>query len=168
MKTRNVVAFSAMAVLLLVLLVLNLAVGSTSVPFPEVWKALAGTSSDATASNVVLQLRLPRALAAVVLGGALALSGYLLQTFFHNPIAGPFILGVSSGAKLTVAIAMVIAMSNALPMSSAAMVAAAFVGAMLSMGLVLRPPDVCPHHWRSHDRVPVFRHYRIRYHVCRG
>ncbi|MBO6152813.1 MAG: iron chelate uptake ABC transporter family permease subunit, partial [Clostridia bacterium] len=70
MKTRNVVAFSAMAVLLLVLLVLNLAVGSTSVPFPEVWKALAGTSSDATASNVVLQLRLPRALAAVVLGGA--------------------------------------------------------------------------------------------------
>lgn len=137
MKTRNVVAFSAMAVLLLVLLVLNLAVGSTSVPFPEVWKALAGTSSDATASNVVLQLRLPRALAAVVLGGALALSGYLLQTFFHNPIAGPFILGVSSGAKLTVAIAMVIAMSNAFPMSSAAMVAAAFVGAMLSMGLVL-------------------------------
>ena len=127
MKTRNVIAFAAMAALLLVLLVLNLCVGSTSVPFGDVWHALFGSSTDATASNVVLQLRLPRALAAIVLGGALALSGYLLQTFFHNPIAGPFILGVSSGAKLTVALAMVIAMSRALPVSSAAMVAAACI-----------------------------------------
>ena len=107
MKSRNVIAFAAMAVLLLVLLVMNLCIGSSSVPVSEVWHALTGRATDATAANVVLQLRLPRALAAIVLGGALALSGYLLQTFFHNPIAGPFILGISSGAKLTVAIAMV-------------------------------------------------------------
>lgn len=119
---RTALGFGLMGLLLLALFWLNLRIGSAHVPLSDV---------------VVLQLRLPRALAAVVLGGALALSGYLLQTFFHNPIAGPFILGVSSGAKLTVAIAMVIALGRAQVMNSAAMVAAAFVGAMLSMGAVL-------------------------------
>ena len=137
MKSRNLFAFSAMVVLLFVLLVLNLCIGSTPVPVSEVWHALTGSSSDATATNVVLQLRLPRALAAVVLGGALALSGYLLQPFCHNPLAGPFILGVSSGARLTGAVAMVIFLSRSRAMSSAGMVAAAFVGAMASMALVL-------------------------------
>ncbi|MBQ1369724.1 MAG: iron chelate uptake ABC transporter family permease subunit, partial [Clostridia bacterium] len=101
-RYRNAMAFAAMIVLLLVLLVMNLCIGSSSAPVSDVWLALTGRATDATAANVVLQLRLPRALAAIVLGGALALSGYLLQTFFHNPIAGPFILGISSGAKLTV------------------------------------------------------------------
>ena len=57
--------------------------------------------------TILLQLRLPRTILAAVLGGALALSGYLLQTFFHNPIAGPFVLGISSGAKMVVALVMV-------------------------------------------------------------
>ena len=109
-RYRNAMAFAAMIALLLVLLVMNLCIGSSSVPVSDVWLALTGRATDATVANVVLQLRLPRALAAIVLGGALALSGYLLQTFFHNPIAGPFILGISSGAKLTVAIAMVFAL----------------------------------------------------------
>ncbi|MBO4383689.1 MAG: iron ABC transporter permease, partial [Clostridia bacterium] len=86
---------------------------------------------------VVLRLRLPRALAAILLGGALALSGYLLQTFFHNPIAGPFILGISSGAKLTVAAAMIFSLSRTHYLGAAGMVVAAFVGAMMSMGFVL-------------------------------
>ena len=136
-KTRNIIAFSAMMVLLLVLLVLNLCIGSTSVDLSGVWHALTGGSADPVASSVILQLRLPRALAAVILGGALALSGYLLQTYFHNPIAGPFILGLSSGAKLTVALAMILFLSHSRTPSSVVMVLAAFVGAMLAMGLVL-------------------------------
>lgn len=136
-RRRSGLAFVAMIVLLLTLLLLNLCIGSTSLPLKDVWAALTGSSDDALASNVVLALRLPRALAAVLLGGALALSGYLLQTFFHNPIAGPFILGVSSGAKLTVAIAMVVFMNHTRPLTSTGMVAAAFVGAMFSMGLIL-------------------------------
>ena len=84
-----------------------------------------------------MEIRFPRALAAAVLGGALALSGYLLQTFFQNPIAGPFILGISSGAKLVVALVMVCSLGRAVHVSSMVMIAAAFVGAMISMGFVL-------------------------------
>ena len=62
--------------------------------------------------EIALRIRLPRAVAACLLGGALALSGFLLQTFFANPIAGPFTLGISSGAKLTVAIAMICALQR--------------------------------------------------------
>ena len=80
---------------------------------------------------------MPRAIAAMILGGALALAGYLLQTFFHNPIAGPFVLGISSGAKMIVALVMVFLLGNAIRVSSLAMIAAAFLGAMLSMGFVL-------------------------------
>lgn len=134
---KSVAGFSAMGVLLVVLFLMNLAIGSTSVSLTAVWDALFGSSSDPTTSNVILQLRLPRALAAIVLGGALALSGYLLQTYFHNPIAGPFILGVSSGAKLTVALAMIVFLSHSRTPGSAVMVVAAFVGAMIAMSLVL-------------------------------
>ena len=76
-------------------------------------------------------------LAALILGGALSVSGYLLQTFFHNPIAGPFVLGISSGAKLTVSVTMVALLSRGLVSTSAVLIAAAFAGAMLSMGFVL-------------------------------
>ncbi len=76
-------------------------------------------------------------MAATILGGALALSGYLLQTFFHNPIAGPFVLGISSGAKLAVALIMVFLLGNAIKISSFLLILAAFIGAMVSMGFVL-------------------------------
>ncbi|MBQ9346778.1 MAG: iron ABC transporter permease [Oscillibacter sp.] len=88
-------------------------------------------------SAVVWRIRLPRAAAACLLGGALSVSGFLLQTFFSNPIAGPFVLGISSGAKLTVALVMIAALDFGLSLSAAAMVLAAFAGSLLSMGLVL-------------------------------
>ena len=91
----------------------------------------------ATQRRILLQIRLPRLLAALILGGALSVSGYLLQTFFHNPIAGPFVLGISSGAKLTVSVTMVALLSRGLVSTSAVLIAAAFAGAMLSMGFVL-------------------------------
>ena len=87
--------------------------------------------------HIVWRIRLPRILASVVLGGALSVSGFLLQTFFANPIAGPFVLGISSGAKLTVALAMIFFLQQGLVMNSATMVLSAFAGALLSMGFIL-------------------------------
>lgn len=72
-----------------------------------------------------------------LLGGALSVSGFLLQTFFANPIAGPFVLGISSGAKLVVAFVMILFLGKGLFMGSASMIVAAFAGSMLSMGFVL-------------------------------
>ncbi len=123
--------------LTLFFLALNLCAGSVRIPLGEVLNILGGREADGTFTDIIMEIRFPRALAAAVLGGALALSGYLLQTFFQNPIAGPFILGISSGAKLVVALVMVCSLGRAVHVSSMVMIAAAFVGAMISMGFVL-------------------------------
>lgn len=73
----------------------------------------------------------------MILGGALGLSGYLLQTFFHNPIAGPFVLGISSGAKMLVALVMIGFLKRGITLSSSTMIVSAFFGSMISMGFVL-------------------------------
>lgn len=88
-------------------------------------------------ARILLDIRMPRTIAAILLGGALALAGYLLQTFFHNPIAGPFVLGISSGAKMAVALVMVVLMGHSVRVTSADMILSAFLGALLSMGFVL-------------------------------
>lgn len=129
--------FAGLAALAFLLLCLNISIGSVAVPISEVLKGMMGKSSDAAFGSIVRQIRFPRAAAAILLGGALALSGYLLQTFFHNPIAGPFVLGISSGAKLAVALVMVFFLGNALTVSSFVLILAAFAGAMLAMGFVL-------------------------------
>jgi iron complex transport system permease protein len=87
--------------------------------------------------NIIWKIRLPRILTAALLGGALALAGFLLQTFFSNPIAGPFVLGISHGAKLTVALVMIYYISHFGSTPSIALVAAAFLGSMISTGFIL-------------------------------
>lgn len=136
-RIRYLAAYGALAALLLLLLGLNVCIGSVPVPFSDVLKNFSGQEIGETERNILMQIRLPRALAAAILGGALGLSGYLLQTFFHNPIASPFVLGISSGAKLVVALVMVFFLGNFVKVSSAALILAAFVGAFLSMGFVL-------------------------------
>ena len=136
-RSRYGTAYVILVLLVLALLAVNVCAGSVSIPFSEVMKILGGNQADAVFTDIVLQIRFPRALAAAILGGGLALSGYLLQTFFHNPIAGPFILGISSGAKLVVALVMVAALGRAVQVSSLAMILAAFAGAMIAMGFVL-------------------------------
>lgn len=136
-RRRYILSFAVLAGLLLVFLVWNICAGSVSIFLDEIIKSLLGQDIGETAANILWRIRLPRALAAIILGGALGLAGYLLQTFFHNPIAGPFVLGISSGAKLTVALVMVFSLGNSLRASSAVMIIAAFVGAMISMGFVL-------------------------------
>ncbi len=136
-RLRYTIAFIILAVFVLVMLVVNICLGSVKIPFGDLIKVLMGSSQDFTASQIVWEIRMPRAFAALILGGALALSGYLLQTFFHNPIAGPFVLGISNGAKLTVALVMVYFVGRAMHISSLVMILAAFAGAMISMGFVL-------------------------------
>ena len=137
-KTRKIRCFTTfiiLIILIIILLIMNVCIGTVHISF----KAAFATFYDHSdrVGRIVWDIRMPRAIAAMILGGALALAGYLLQTFFHNPIAGPFVLGISSGAKMVVALVMVFLLGNAIRVSSLAMIAAAFWGAMLSMGFVL-------------------------------
>ena len=93
------VVTALLAVALIVLVGANLCIGSVLVPANHIPGILSGGAANSMESQVIWEIRLPRVLSAVLLGGALSLSGFLLQTFFNNPIADPFILGVSSGAK---------------------------------------------------------------------
>ena len=137
-RTRRLAAaYIALAAAVAVLFALNLFWGSVSLAPGAVLTALLGKGGDALAGNIILQLRLPRAMMAALLGAALSAAGYLLQTFFANPIAGPFVMGVSSGAKLAVALTMVVFLDRGMLTSSATMIAAAFAGAMAAMAFVL-------------------------------
>lgn len=134
---RMGLCYGILVLLLSAMLLWNLCAGSTVTDMGSVIRILLGDASDETAYRIVWRIRLPRILASVILGGALSVSGFLLQTFFANPIAGPFVLGISSGAKLTVALAMILFLQQGLIMNSAVMVLSAFVGALLSMGFIL-------------------------------
>ena len=130
-------SFFLLFVLLALLVVWNINAGSVSLSGAEILRILFSPSDGSTEFGIVRTLRLPRICAAVILGGGLSVSGFLLQTFFANPIAGPFVLGISSGAKLVVSLVMISLLSRGLAASSAALIGAAFVGAMLSMGFIL-------------------------------
>ena len=138
-RARRATAFDLAVLLALgALFVANLCLGSVETSPAEVLRILAAGPSDAsTATQVIWQIRLPRAIEAVLLGGALSLSGFLLQTFFNNPIADPFVLGVSSGAKLVVALVMIVVLGAGQVMSPALSVGAAAAGSLVTMGFVL-------------------------------
>ena len=136
-QVRIAGAFLLLIMLLLLSLIWSICSGSVSVPIMEFLQELREPKLRGMAWTIILEIRLPRALAALILGGALALSGYLLQTFFHNPIAGPFVLGISSGSKLLVALVMVGFLEWNITINSGMLVAAAFAGALLSMLFVL-------------------------------
>lgn len=136
-RRRYVAAFAVMIVLAAVLLIMNICIGSVNVPLKDILNIISGRAYDETTWDIIMSSRFPRTIAAAVLGGALALSGYLLQTFFHNPIAGPFTLGISSGSKLVVSITMVVLAGSVSYVSSFMLIGSAFIGAMISMGFVL-------------------------------
>ena len=129
---RLLCGYGLLLALLCVLLVCNLNAGSVPLPAGRVVRILLGQPDE----NAAI-IRLPRLLAAAILGGALSVSGFLLQTFFANPIAGPFVLGISSGAKLVVALVLIAALEHGLVLHSAALILAAFAGSMISMGFIL-------------------------------
>lgn len=132
---RYFAAFLFLGCCIVVLAVINICIGSVRISLADILASVQGKEIEN--AGILWDIRMPRMLAALILGGALGLAGYLLQTFFRNPIAGPFVLGISSGAKMTVALVMVGFLKYAVTVSSAALIAAAFAGAMLSMGFVL-------------------------------
>lgn len=140
-RSKKAIYFMTMLILFvvcnIVFLVVNLICGSVSVPLNDVVCFVMEGVIEDTYRSIIMDIRFPRAMAAMILGGALSLSGYLLQTFFHNPIAGPFVLGISSGSKLIVAIVMVLLAGSSLKVNSITLIVAAFMGAIISMGFVL-------------------------------
>lgn len=103
MKSRNTILFTLLAVAIVALFVADLAIGSTAIPLSDVWAALTGGECDVAMRDIVLKIRLIKAVMALLAGAALAVSGLQMQTLFRNPLAGPYVLGVSSGASLGVA-----------------------------------------------------------------
>ena len=156
---RSISRFFLAVVLLLALLawglVLNVNTGSVDIPagqvFSMVWDAIRAEAHDlfaredtlslvtgaSTESKIIFSIRMPRMLLAAILGGALSVAGFLLQTFFRNPIAGPFVLGISSGAKMVVSFVMIFALRYVSRVTSAMMILAAFAGSLLIVGVVL-------------------------------
>lgn len=117
---------------------LSLAIGSVSIPLPEVLTTLlGGTPTRPGWRTIIWQFRLPRALTAMLAGSALAVSGLQLQTLFHNPLAGPFVLGISSGASLGVAIIVLASQQLGLVYGDMGIVTAACIGAASAAMLVI-------------------------------
>ena len=144
--------------LLLAGLVINANTGSVSIPAADVFRMIfqglryslqnllsggkytaelsAITEAD-TASQILFRIRLPRVLLAALLGGALSVSGYMLQVFFRNPIAGPFVLGISSGAKMVVGATLIFLIPKGRQTGSMPLMFSAFAGSLLITLLVL-------------------------------
>jgi len=131
-----------MILLIVVLFALNILVGSVSIPMSDVWHILwGGEDVKPSWQYIILESRLPQALTALLAGGALAVSGLMLQTAFRNPLAGPSIFGINSGAGLGVALVMLL-LGGSISTGSVsisgfvAVLLAAFVGAMIVMALI--------------------------------
>ena len=137
MKKRVFAAYIALAVLLIALVLLNILLGSSSLTAGAALRILFAHDTAGKFGRIVWDIRMPRILAALFLGGALSVSGFLLQTFFANPIAGPYILGISSGSKLVVACAMVFGMTHGIMLHSLTMIISAFIGAVAVTGAIL-------------------------------
>lgn len=104
-QQKHTKQFIILVALLVFLFFINISLGSVSIPFQEIFDILlGGTSSKESWQTIVLNFRVPKALTAVLVGSALSISGLLMQTLFRNPLAGPFVLGISSGASLGVAL----------------------------------------------------------------
>ena len=136
-RSRYTVVFLGLLAAFFVIIVLNINTGNVHISVPKILRILFMRDGDAVEYSIIWKIRLPRILMAAILGGALSLSGFLLQTFFSNPIAGPFMLGISSGAKMVVALAMIIFLKHIGHFSSGVLVLAAFIGSLLSTGFIL-------------------------------
>ena len=136
-RFRYIAGFIALIILLIILVLVNICMGTVSISVNDIVSAIGKDAADSYESRIILDIRMPRMFAALVLGGALSVSGFCLQTFFSNPIAGPFVLGISSGAKLVVALVLIYFVGQGVSTTSFMMVAAAFAGAMISMVFVL-------------------------------
>lgn len=105
-KQKNyIVHFTILSILLILVFLANISLGQSSIPFPEILSSLSGKgASKPTWEFIILEYRLPKAITAIIVGSGLSIAGLIMQTLFRNPLADPFVLGLSSGASLGVAI----------------------------------------------------------------
>lgn len=140
MRHRTVTLFVILSILLLVLFVLDLLVGAVYIPIKDIWGAIIGEEVSSATRLIVLDIRLMKAIVAVVAGVALSVSGLQMQTLFRNPLAGPYVLGISSGASLGVAIFILgmplLGIVNNSAISSIGTAGAAWIGSALSLAFI--------------------------------
>ena len=127
MRSRSVLLFTALAALTLFLFLLDLAVGAVAVPLGDVWAALTGGDCPRATAKIILNIRLIKAVVALLAGAALSVSGLQMQTLFRNPLAGPYVLGLSSGASLGVALVVLAGVGSSIGIAGAAWLGAAIV-----------------------------------------
>ena len=127
MRSRSVLLFTALAALTLFLFLLDLAVGAVAVPLGGVWAALTGGDCPRATAKIILNIRLIKAVVALLAGAALSVSGLQMQTLFRNPLAGPYVLGISSGASLGVALVVLAGVGSSIGIAGAAWLGAAIV-----------------------------------------
>ena len=127
MRSRSVLLFTALAALTLFLFLLDLAVGAVAVPLGDVWAALTGGDCPRATAKIILNIRLIKAVVAFLAGAALSVSGLQMQTLFRNPLAGPYVLGISSGASLGVALVVLAGVGSSIGIAGAAWLGAALV-----------------------------------------
>ena len=136
-RMRYTAVFVGMVIVLIVVTVLNINTGNVNISVPEILQSILGLNPDKGTNDIIWGLRMPRIIMGLVLGGALGVAGFLLQTFFNNPIAGPFVLGISHGSKMMVALAMIVFIDAFGSVSSYVLVVASFIGALMSTGFIL-------------------------------
>ena len=136
-RSRYTLVFVLLILAFGLITVLNINTGNVHISLSEIIDILLKKATDTKEYSIIWKIRLPRILMAAILGGALSLSGFLLQTFFENPIAGPFVLGISSGAKMVVALTMIYYLGRAVNVTSYTLIIAAFIGSLISIGFIL-------------------------------
>ena len=127
MRSRSTILFSILITLTVGLFLLDLAVGAVNIPIRDVWAALTGGNCSRATEKIVLNIRLIKAIVALLAGAALSVSGLQMQTLFRNPLAGPYVLGISSGASLGVALVVLVGVGSSIGIAGAAWLGAAIV-----------------------------------------
>ena len=139
--SRTALLFTLLTLLTAALFIGDLAVGSVDIPLREVWAALTGGNCDPTYATIIQKIRLLKALTALLAGSALAASGLQMQTLFRNPLAGPYVLGISSGASLGVAMfllgAPLLGVAGHSFVQSLGIAGAAWIGSALVLAIVM-------------------------------
>ena len=167
-RSRYALVFILLILAFGLITVLNINTGNVHISLSEIIDILLKKVTDTKEYSIIWKIRLPRILMAAILGGALSLSGFLLQTFFENPIAGPFVLGISSGAKMVVALTMIYYLGRAATVTSYTLIIAAFIGSLIypsdfKEGEAHGYPSGC----RNYDRLYLFCGNGFCYYLCR-
>ena len=143
MKNQHTLLFSSLLLLLLLTLLCNISLGQVAIPVNEIFKSLfVGNASKDTWEYIIINFRLPKAIVAILVGMGLSISGLLMQTLFRNPLAGPYVLGLSSGSSLGVAMVilgagMVPAFAAEFLLSSYGIILASCLGSFFVLIMVL-------------------------------